>query len=66
MKSQMIVAGLDASIGLVHSMKKSDNALLYDLMEPAHTFMDRNVLEIVLNRNELIKESSRNRIDMSD
>ena len=49
-KTQVALASLNPSIGYLHSIKNSNAALVYDLMEPVRPIMDKHILEFVLNR----------------
>jgi CRISPR-associated protein Cas1 len=49
-RGQILAAGLDPSIGYMHSMKQGNSALVFDLMEPARPIMDLKILEFVLGK----------------
>lgn len=49
-RGHVLAAGLDPSIGYMHSSTNSQNAFIYDLMEPLRPIMDKRILEFVLNR----------------
>lgn len=47
-RSQVITAGLDPSIGILHGNSENPNPLVYDLMEPLRPGVDRAVVDFVL------------------
>ena len=44
-RSEVVAAGLDPSIGFAHGNSKNRMPLVYDLMEPLRPIVDRNILE---------------------
>jgi CRISPR-associated protein Cas1 len=49
MRTQVIAAGLDPTIGIIHGTSKNRIPLVYDLMEPLRPVVDRQILEFVLS-----------------
>lgn len=49
MRAEIVAAGLDPSVGVVHSNKTNAVPLVYDLMEPLRPVVDRKVLEFALS-----------------
>ena len=48
-RTETVAAGLDPSIGIVHSNPENPIPLVYDLMEPLRPVVDRMVLEFALS-----------------
>jgi CRISPR-associated endonuclease Cas1 len=48
-RKEIVAAGLDPSIGIVHSNPENPIPLVYDLMEPLRPVVDRAVLEFALS-----------------
>ena len=46
-RTQVVAAGLDPTIGYFHGNYRDKHALVYDLMEPLRPLVDRGVLEFV-------------------
>jgi CRISPR-associated protein Cas1 len=46
-RSEIIAAGLDPTIGILHGNSENPNPLVYDLMEPLRPQIDQIVLELV-------------------
>src|SRR5262249_20276372 len=46
-RTHVVAAGLDPTIGYLHGSYKDKHALVYDLMEPLRPVMDRRILEFV-------------------
>ena len=44
-RSEIIAAGLDPSVGIIHGNDKNRNLLVSDLMEPLRPEVDRTILE---------------------
>ncbi len=49
MRSQVVAAGLDPTIGIIHGNSTNRIPLVYDLMEPMRPIVDRAVLEFALS-----------------
>jgi CRISP-associated protein Cas1 len=49
-RMQVVVAGLDPTIGILHGNARGQHGLVYDLMEPLRPIVDRKVLEFVQSR----------------
>ncbi len=49
LRSQVIAAGLDPTIGIIHGNSQNPIPLVYDLMEPLRPTVDRAVLEFALS-----------------
>jgi CRISPR-associated protein Cas1 len=49
-RSEIIAAGLDPSIGIIHGNDKNRNPLVSDLMEPLRPVVDRMILEFALSQ----------------
>lgn len=47
-RTQIVGAGLDPTIGYFHGNYRAKHALVYDLMEPLRPLVDRSVLDFVL------------------
>lgn len=50
LRTQIVAAGLDPTIGIVHERKDNPIPLVYDLMEPLRPLVDRVVLEFALSQ----------------
>jgi CRISP-associated protein Cas1 len=48
-KGQVIAAGLDPTIGIIHGNSENRIPLVYDLMEPLRPVIDRMVLQFALS-----------------
>jgi CRISPR-associated endonuclease Cas1 len=48
-RTEIVAAGLDPSIGIVHSNPENPIPLVYDLMEPLRPLVDRKVLEFAFS-----------------
>jgi len=48
-RSEIIAAGLDPSVGIIHGNDKNRNPLVSDLMEPLRPEVDRTILEFALS-----------------
>ena len=46
-RTQVLMAGLDPTIGVLHGSYSGKNGLVFDLMEPLRPIIDRKVLEFV-------------------
>jgi CRISPR-associated protein Cas1 len=46
-RMQVVAAGLDPTIGVLHGNARGQNGLVFDLMEPLRPIIDRKVLEFV-------------------
>lgn len=49
-RSHILAAGVDPTIGFMHSNTSDRTSLVFDLMEPVRPVMDRKILEFVLGR----------------
>jgi CRISPR-associated protein Cas1 len=49
-RMQVVAAGLDPTIGILHGNARGQHGLVYDLMEPQRPIVDRKVLEFVQSR----------------
>jgi CRISP-associated protein Cas1 len=49
-RMQVVAAGLDPTIGILHGNARGQHGLVYDLMEPLRPIVDRKVLEFVQSR----------------
>jgi CRISPR-associated protein Cas1 len=49
-RMQVVAAGLDPTIGILHGNARGQHGLVFDLMEPLRPIVDRNVLEFVQSR----------------
>jgi CRISPR-associated protein Cas1 len=49
MRKQVVAAGLDPGIGVMHGNKDNRVPLVYDLMEPLRPVTDRAILEFALS-----------------
>lgn len=49
-RMQVVAAGFDPTIGILHGNARGQHGLVYDLMEPARPIVDRKVLEFVQSR----------------
>jgi CRISPR-associated endonuclease Cas1 len=49
-RMQVVAAGLDPTIGILHGNARGQHGLVYDLMEPLRPIVDRKVLEFVQAR----------------
>ena len=49
-RSHIVMAGVDPTIGCMHSTGNDRFSLVFDLMEPLRPVMDQKVLEFVLSR----------------
>lgn len=47
-RAQLLAAGVDPTIGYIHSNWEDRSSLVFDLMEPVRPIMDKKVLEFVL------------------
>ncbi len=46
-RSQVVAAGLDPTIGFLHGAYRNKPTLIYDLMEPLRPVVDQRVLELI-------------------
>jgi CRISP-associated protein Cas1 len=46
-RMQVVAAGLDPTIGILHGNARGQSGLVYDLMEPMRPIVDRKILEFV-------------------
>lgn len=46
-RMQVVAAGLDSTIGILHGNARGQHGLVYDLMEPLRPTIDRKILEFV-------------------
>jgi CRISPR-associated endonuclease Cas1 len=49
-RMQVVAAGLDPTIGILHGNARGQHGLVFDLMEPLRPVIDRKVLEFVQSR----------------
>jgi CRISPR-associated endonuclease Cas1 len=49
-RMQVVAAGLDPTIGILHGNARGQHGLVFDLMEPLRPVIDRNILEFVQSR----------------
>lgn len=49
-RSHIVTAGVDPTIGFMHSNASDRTSLVFDLMEPVRPVMDQKILEFVLGR----------------
>jgi CRISPR-associated endonuclease Cas1 len=49
-RMQVVAAGLDPRIGILHGRHRDKHGLVFDLMEPLRPIVDRKVLEFVQSR----------------
>ena len=49
-RMQVVAAGLDPAIGILHGNARGQPGLVYDLMEPLRPIVDRKILEFVQSR----------------
>lgn len=49
-RGYVIAAGIDPTIGIIHSSGNDRRSLIFDLMEPSRPIVDEKILEFVLNR----------------
>jgi CRISPR-associated protein Cas1 len=49
-RMQVVAAGLNPAIGILHGNARGQHGLVYDLMEPLRPIVDRKVLEFVQSR----------------
>lgn len=49
-RMQVVAAGLDPTIGILHGNARGEHGLVFDLMEPLRPTVDRKVLEFVQSR----------------
>jgi CRISP-associated protein Cas1 len=47
---QVVAAGLDPTIGILHGNARGQHGLVFDLMEPLRPIVDRKILEFVQSR----------------
>ena len=48
LRTQIIAAGLDPTVGVMHLSSKNRAPLIYDLMEPLRPVVDRTILRFAL------------------
>jgi CRISPR-associated endonuclease Cas1 len=49
-RMQVVAAGLNPTIGILHGNARGQHGLVFDLMEPVRPIVDRKVLEFVQSR----------------
>ena len=49
-RMQVVAAGLDPTIGILHGNARGQHGLVFDLMEPLRPIVDRKILEFVQSR----------------
>jgi CRISP-associated protein Cas1 len=50
-RMQVVAAGLDPTIGILHGNARGQHGLVFDLMEPLRPIVDRKILEFVQSRS---------------
>jgi CRISPR-associated protein Cas1 len=49
-RTKVVAAGLDPTIGVLHGNYKNKHGLVFDLMEPLRPIVDRKILEFAQSR----------------
>jgi CRISP-associated protein Cas1 len=49
-RMQVVAAGLDPTIGILHGNARGQHGLVFDLMEPLRPIIDRKILEFMQSR----------------